>query len=99
MYCVEADAGVHTPGKCNNNTESRPIRGQGHEPLTNERTDRGSGMQVVPSIDAEVTPSLQCSAAWNAGTGQPGQMQQAQCSQGGFLTNTVTQCAHEICIK
>ena len=61
VYCVEADAGVHTAGKCNNNTESRPIRGQGHELLTNQRPDRGPGMQVVPAIDAEVTPSLQCS--------------------------------------
>ena len=100
MYCVEADMMQVSKlrgrenRKCNNNIESRPIRGQGHEPLTNQKTDRGPEVQVVPAIDAEVTPRLQCSLEcghWAVRADATSSMQ-----LGGLLTNTVTLCAHEI---
>ena len=41
---LRLDAGVQTSElrNCNNNTESQPIRGPGHEPLTNQRPGIGS---------------------------------------------------------
>ena len=69
---LRLDAGVQTPEprNCNNNTESQPIRGPGHEPLTNQRPDNGScdagGLRYWRRGDAPLTmqPGMRDQGSW-----------------------------------
>ena len=60
--------------------------------LTNQRPEnQSSGCRWSPLLTQRWRPAD--NAAWNAGSGgagQSGQMQQAQCREGGFLTNTIS---------